>query len=196
MPTPFLNIAFPSAVARGATGGPEFLTDVVPLGSGDEQRNMRWAQARAKYNISTGIRTRLQMTDVIAHFRIMGGRAYSFPFQDWTDCDAANIAMVQVSSTVWQLVKVYTLGSGTYTRTITKPMPGTVVTKVNGSIVTPSNIDYLTGLVTFASAPAQTPTATFSFYVPVRYDMDHLPIQADAYDKQIVSQIDLIEVRE
>jgi len=196
MPTPFLNTPFPDAVAKGATGGPTFLTDVVTLGSSAEQRNICWEQAKCKFNIGTGIRTRAQMAAVVAHFRVVKGRAYSFPFKDWSDYDAADVQTVQVSSTVYQLVKRYSTTGGTHVRTITKPKSGTVVVKVNGSIVTPASIDYLTGRVTFSSAPAQTPTASFEFYVPVRFDMDHLPIQVESWDQQTVTQIDLIEVPE
>jgi len=194
MPTPFQNIPFPSAVARGASGGPGFMTEIVSLGSGAEQRNIRWAQARAHYNISTGIRTREEMAQVIAHFRNVFGRAYSFPFQDWTDYVATAVPMVSVTATVWQLVKTYSIGPSTYTRTITKPMSGSVAITVNGTTVTPANINYATGLVTFASAPAATPVASFQFYVPVRYDIDQLPVTAEAYTKQVVNQIDLVEV--
>lgn len=196
MTTPFINVPFPDAVAKGATGGPQFLTDVVTLGSSAEQRNICWAQAKCKFNIGTGIRTRAQMAAVIAHFRVAMGKAYSFPFKDWSDFDATDQQMVQVSSTVYQLVKRYTLGGGRHIRTITKPMSGSVVVKVSGSVVTPASIDYLTGLVTFSAAPGATPTATFQFYVPVRFDMDHLPIQVENYDQQTVTQIDLVEVPE
>ena len=61
MPQPFLDIAFPNAVARGATGGPGFSTNVVTLGSGSERRNIQWSNARGDWNISTGIRTRAEM---------------------------------------------------------------------------------------------------------------------------------------
>ena len=196
MPTPFLNTPFPDAVAKGATGGPTFLTDVVTLGSGDEQRNICWEQAKCKFNIGTGIRTRAQMAAVVSHFRVVMGRGYSFPFKDWSDFDVTDVQMVQVSSTVYQLVKRYSVAGGTHVRTITKPKSGTVVVKVNGSVVTPTSTDNLTGRVTFSSPPAQTPTASFEFYVPVRFDMDHLPIQVESWDQQTVTQIDLVEVRE
>ena len=196
MTTPFINTPFPDAVARGATGGPTFLTDVVSLGSGDEQRNICWEQAKCKFNIGTGIRTRVQMAAVVSHFRVVMGRAYSFPFKDWSDYDATDQQMVQISPTIYQLVKRYSLGSGQHIRTITKPVSGSVVVKVNGSVVTPASIDYLTGRVTFASAPAAAPTATFQFCVPVRFDMDHLPIQVESFDQQTVTQIDLVEVPE
>jgi uncharacterized protein (TIGR02217 family) len=196
MPQPFLDIAFPNAVARGATGGPGFSTNVVTLGSGSERRNIQWANARGEWNISTGIRTRAEMQAVIAHFYVVKGRGYSFRFKDWNDYQAADVPMVQVTSTVWQLVKRYNLGGYEHVRMITKPVSGTVTIKVGGSPVTPSDIDHLTGLVTFASPPGSAPTATFEFDVPVRFDTDKLPVQANAWDQQIVPQIALVEVLE
>jgi uncharacterized protein (TIGR02217 family) len=50
--------------------------------------------------------------------------------------------------------------------------------------------------VTFASAPGSAPTATFQFDVAARFDTDKLPVQANAWDQQVVPQINLIEVKE
>jgi hypothetical protein len=88
------------------------------------------------------------------------------------------------------------VGGYEHVRTITKPVLGTVAVKIGGSPVTPSSIDHQTGLVTFGSAPGSAPTATFQFDVPVRFDTDSLPVQANAWDQQIVSAIDLVEVLE
>ncbi len=110
MPQPFLDITFPNAVARGATGGPGFSTNVVTLGSGSERRNIQWSNGRGEWNISTGIRTRAEMQAVIAHFYVVKGRGYSFRFKDWNDYQAADVAMVQVTPTLWQLVKRYNIG--------------------------------------------------------------------------------------
>lgn len=196
MPQPFLDIAFPPFVARGATGGPSFSTNVAGLASGAEERNILWANARGKWNISTGIRTREQMLDVIAFFHVVKGRGYSFRFKDWNDYAATDQLMVEVTPTVWQLVKRYAIGGFEHVRTITKPAAGTVAVKIGGVPTTPFGIDHLTGRVTFASPPSSAPTASFVFDVPVRFDTDHLPVQAQAFDQQVVSQIDLIEVRE
>lgn len=133
---------------------------------------------------------------LIAHFYIVKGRAYSFRFKDWTDYQATDQAMAEVTPTVWQLVKRYNIGGYEHVRTITKPVLGTVAIKVGGSPVVPSEIDYLTGLVTFGSTPGSAPTASMEFDVPVRFDTDKLPVQANAWDQQIVSQINLIEVKE
>ena len=196
MPLPFRNISFPPYVARGATGGPSFSTNVVTLASGAEERNILWANARGKWNISTGIRTREQMLDVIAFFHVVKGRAYSFRFKDWNDYSATGQTMVEITPTVWQLVKRYSIGGFEHLRTITKPVVGTVAVLVGGIPTVPSGIDYLTGQLTFAAAPGSPPTASFEFDVPVRFDTDHLPVQANAFDQHVVSQIDLVEVRE
>jgi uncharacterized protein (TIGR02217 family) len=196
MPTPFKDHPFPLAIAKGSSGGPGFNTTVVPLASGDEGRNINWSMSRAEYDISTGIRNREDMALVQAHFYVMYGKAYSFPFRDWADYQAADVAMVMVSSTVFQLVKRYTIGADEFIRTITKPIVSTVAIKVSGSPVTPSVINRLTGLVTFASPPGATPTATFQFDVPVRFDTDKLPVQNNAYSQLTVTSIPLIEVHE
>lgn len=196
MPQPFLDIAFPGSVGRGATGGPGFSTQIVTLASGAEQRNVNWSQARGRWNISTGIRDRADMAAVIAHFHVVKGRAFSFRFRDWNDFDAVDQTMVQVTSTTWQLVKRYSRSGFEHVRTITKPVSGSVVTRVGGSVVTPASINLLTGVVTFAGAPGSAPTASFQFDVPVRFDTDSLPVQANAWDMQVVSNIDLVEVLE
>ncbi|MDI3470376.1 MAG: Gene Transfer Agent (GTA) ORFG12 [Pseudolabrys sp.] len=196
MPQAFRDISFPPYVARGATGGPSFSTNVVALASGAEERNILWANSRGKWNISTGIRTREQMLEVIAFFHVVKGRGYSFRLKDWNDYDASDQVMVEITSTEWQLVKRYNIGGFEHIRTITKPVIGTVTVKIAGSPVAPAGIDYLTGQVTFASAPPSSPNASFEFDVPVRFDADHLPVQANAWDQQVVSQIDLVEVRE
>jgi uncharacterized protein (TIGR02217 family) len=196
VPQPFRDISFPPYVARGATGGPSFSTSVVALASGAEERNILWANSRGKWNISTGIRTREQMLEVIAFFHVVKGRGYSFRLKDWNDYDASDQVMVEITPTAWQIVKHYNIGGFEHIRTITKPVVGTVTVKIAGSPVVPAGIDHLTGQVTFASAPGSSPTASFEFDVPVRFDTDHLPVQANAWDQQVVSQIDLIEVRE
>ena len=104
MPQPFLDISFPPFIARGATGGPAFSTTVVTLASGAEQRNALWAGARGRWNISTGIRTRAQMLDVIAFFHIVKGRAWSFRFKDWNDYEiTTDTAMEEIAPTVWRI---------------------------------------------------------------------------------------------
>lgn len=193
--TGFHDVRFPDAIARGAIGGPEFSTDVIAVASGYEQRNVNWSAARAKFDISTGIRTREQMAEVIAFFRARRGRAYGFRFRDWNDFEATGEALASTADPlVWQLRKQYVSGPSAEQRAITKPEIGTVVVRVDGDPVAVT-VDHLTGLVTFPTALAAQPYADFSFDVPVRFDADHLPVTAVAYHIQQVSSIQLVEVR-
>lgn len=192
----FHEVSFPQAIARGATGGPEYLTDVVSLRSGYEQRNSVWSIARAKYNVGTGIRTREQMAQVIAFFRARKGRAYGFRFRDWGDFEVTAQAMQATADPlVFQLVKTYGDSVNPETRVIKKPVAGTIVVSIGGAVVTPSSIDATTGLVAFASAPASTPIASFQFDVPVRFDTDKIEVQTDAYTIQQAPSIPIVEVR-
>lgn len=193
--TGFHDVRFPDAVARGATGGPEFSTDIIAVASGFEQRNVNWLAARAKYDISTGIRTREQMAEVIAFFRARKGRAYGFRFRDWNDFEAeAQPLAATADPLVWQITKQYASGPSAEQRVITKPEAGTVVVRVSGNPVS-VDVDPLTGLVTFSSVPGAQPYADFGFDVPVRFDTDHLPVVAVAYHIQQVTSIALVEIR-
>lgn len=144
--TGFHNVRFPDAIARGATGGPEYSTDIVSVASGFEQRNVNWSAARARYDIGTGIRTREQMAEVISFFRARKGRAYGFRFRDWTDFETTGQAMLATaSSTVWQLVRRYPSGPVEDVRAVTKPEAGSIVVRVSGAVVAGLTIDHLTG---------------------------------------------------
>lgn len=193
--TGFHDVRFPDAVARGATGGPEYSTDVVSVASGYEQRNQNWDLARGRWDISTGIRTREQMAEVVAFFRARKGRAYGFRFKDWSDFQADGQALAPTGSPlILQLVKRYASGGSEEARVITKPVPGTVVVRIDGNVVSPA-IDDLTGRVTFDIEPAAQPYADFEFDVPVRFDSDHLAVTLRHFDSAIVPSIPLIEIR-
>lgn len=194
--TGFHDIRFPDAIARGATGGPEYSTDIVSVASGYEQRNVNWSAARARYDVGTGIRTREQMAEVIAFFRARKGRAYGFRFRDWTDFEAAGQAMLATASpTVWQLVRRYPSGPVQDVRAVTKPEAGTVIVRVGGAVVAGLTVDHVTGRVTFPSTPSAQPYADFRFDVPCRFDTDHLPVVATAFHLQQVSSIAIVEIR-
>lgn len=161
---------FPDKVSFGATGGPAFNTDVVVVESGQEQRNQVWSQGRASYEVSHAARLPEQYEPLQAYFRAMRGRLHSFRFKDWSDYTAteAQGAFVEITSTTFQMVKVYTAGSQTESRTISKPVLNSV-TVVGG---TSPVVDYTTGIVTVDSG---TPTAwSGEFDVPCRFDTDQM----------------------
>src|SRR5471030_2821848 len=109
----FIEIQFPNDISYGATGGPIYSSDVVSLFSGHEQRNSNWKNARAKYNIASGVKTEKQWQVLIAFFRARRGKAIGFRFKDWSDYSAVGqqIGIGDGVKTDFQLVKFYTSGS-------------------------------------------------------------------------------------
>jgi uncharacterized protein (TIGR02217 family) len=195
----FVEVAFPSDIAYGSAGGPEYSTDIVITHGGYEHRNINWVQARAKYNVAHGIKTQTQLDALIAFFRARKGRANGFRFKDWSDYKATAQAIGTGNNKIFQLVKTYTSGGITETRTITKPVSGTVVAYIN-SVPQASgaySIDITNGKITFVSAPANAAiiTADFEFDVPVRFDTDRLSATLDSYGVNSWSDIPLVEIR-
>jgi uncharacterized protein (TIGR02217 family) len=205
---PFDNIRFPTAIARGRSGGPERRTDVVLTASGREHRNSRWADSRRKYNVGYGIKSLADIEQVIAFFEERRGRLHAFRFKDHADfkscsANATPTASDQVigtgtgTKTTFQLAKTYGSGARKYARDITAPVSGTVLVAVNGAATTSFTVDDTTGLVIFVSAPAAAAniTAGFEFDVPVRFDTDELAINLSHFEAGDIPEIALIEVR-
>lgn len=196
----FVEVQFPIDIAYGSSGGPEYSTDVVIMQSGHEQRNINWAQARARYNVAHGVKTQEQLDALIAFFRARKGKAHGFRFKDWTDHSAVAqaIGTGNGSATQFQLVKAYASGSVTETRTVTKPVSGTVSIYLNSVLQTGGvSVNYATGVVTFASAPGSgvAIAADFEFDVPVRFDTDRLSASLDSYGSHSWLDIPLVEIR-
>ena len=95
-------------------------------------------------------------------------------------------------------MKRYASGAQSWTRTITKPVAGTVRIAVGG-VEQPSgwSVDATTGIVTFGAAPSAgiAITAGFEFDVPVRFDSDALDVTLDLERLGSITSIPLLEIR-
>ena len=205
----FHEVRFPDDISRGARGGPERRTQIVELASGDEERNASWANSRRRYDVAYGIRRADDLAAVVAFFEARNGRLHGFRFKDWADQKSGlpsaaispndqEIGTGDGATTAFQLVKRYASGSQTWTRTITKPVAGTVrialggVEQNSGWTVAPT-----TGVVSFDTAPAAgvAVTAGFAFDVPVRFDTDVLDVTLDLERLGSITSIPLLEIR-
>ena len=198
----FAEIQFPSDISYGATGGPIYSTDVVTMFSGHEQRNSNWKNARAKYNIASGVKTEKQWQALIAFFRACKGKAIGFRFKDWSDYSAVaqQSGIGDGLTTEFQLVKFYSSGSAAVVaRIIKKPVAGTVKIHINNNLRGTMNysINYSTGIVSFTEAPVSGViiTADFEFDVPVRFDTDELQLSLDSFNSASWNSIPLVEIR-
>jgi uncharacterized protein (TIGR02217 family) len=205
----FHEVRFPDDISRGARGGPERRTQIVELASGDEERNASWANSRRRYDIAYGIRRADDLAAVVAFFEARNGRLHGFRFKDWADhksCLPSQtpgptdqvIGTGDGATTAFQLVKRYASGGQTWTRTITKPVAGSVRIAVDGADqVSGWSVGNATGLVTFDTAPATgvAVTAGFAFDVPVRFDTDALDVTLDLERLGSITSIPLLEIR-
>jgi uncharacterized protein (TIGR02217 family) len=205
----FHEVRFPDNISRGARGGPERRTQIVELASGDEERNAAWANSRRRYDVSYGIRRADDLAAVVGFFEARNGRLHGFRFMDWSDYKSGlpsnvpspldqPIGTGDGTTTGFQLVKRYTSGAQGWTRTITKPVAGSVRVAL-ASVEQPSgwSVDPTTGLVTFAAPPGAdvAVTAGFEFDVPVRFDSDTLDVTLDIERLGSITSIPLVELR-
>ena len=205
----FHEVRFPENISRGARGGPQRRTQIVELASGAEERNASWANSRRRYDVAYGIRRVDDIAAVVAFFEARNGRLYGFRFKDWADhksCAPSGnpepndqlIGIGDGEQTEFQLTKAYASGGQTWVRTITKPVTGTVRLALGGDeLISGWSIDAATGIVKFATAPAEGVAirAGFEFDVPVRFDTDTLDVTLDIERLGSITSIPLVELR-
>lgn len=195
---------FPEDISNGAKGGPAFKTDVFISQSGFEQRNMLWQDARCVYDVSHGIRDKLDMDEVLAFFYAMRGKATAFRFKDWSDYQLAaeNIGDGDGVTTAFQITKTYVSGGNEYVRLIKKivaaSVSGVTVNAVAKVETADFTVDYATGIITFNVAPGSghdIVIGALEFDVAVRFDTDNMAITLEAWQLESWDSISLVEVR-
>ncbi len=196
----FSEAQFPADISYGSAGGPEYSTDIVETHSGFEQRNSNWSQSRLVYNVSYGVKTKAQLSALIAFFRARKGQAQGFRFKDWTDYEAIGQTLAEIDATlgIYQLTKRYASGDEFHDRIICKPIADSV--KIYSDTVLQTSgyiLDETTGMITFNAPPTPETElqADFEFDVPVRFATDRLSSVLDDYGVYSVHDISLIEVR-
>jgi len=145
---------FPDPLTFGTVGGPEYNTSVITMASGHEQRNQNWAYPRHRYNAAPAVKTASDAATLLAFFHAVRGQADGFRFHDRSDDSATDQALTLTGGPTVQLVKTYTAGANTLTRTIAKPVSGAAF-EHNSSSYGGASVDTTTGVVTLtASATA------------------------------------------
>jgi uncharacterized protein (TIGR02217 family) len=205
----------PEGIEKGASGGPDFRTLIQESAAGQEQRIITWAQCRAKYDIAYGI---LHSDDPLGNYQAVltlfyghVGRAYPFRFKAWNDYQVGSerIGTGDGVTTQFQLAKTYDPskillgfnGPLHYLRDIVLPVASSLVISLLNTVShvsTPTTAYTLAagGLITLASAPSSTTEVWWSgeFDLPMRFDVDHLPVVMNEADLVHIGSIQLREV--
>ncbi len=205
--TAFHEVQFPPSLSYGARGGPAFNTTILQLASGYERRNQNWQVARASYDVSHAVKTQAQMDALRAFFYERRGRAYGFRFKDWADYKLPNDGDVRPTmmttdggtTTSFQIVKVYGSGTNNYTRTISKPVAGTVRLFADAVETFSFSVNTATGVVTLNAPLVGTTgkviTMQCEFDVPVRFDVDDMQVEVSDVEALAWGSIMLVEIR-
>lgn len=208
----FHDIRFPPSLSFGAVGGPERRTDIVTLANGFEERNAAWAQSRRRYDAGLGLRSMQDLEQVIAFFEARQGQLHSFRWKDWSDFKSAKadrdvqfddqfIGLGDGVLRRFQLVKTYQSGGHSVTRSVSKPVAGSVQIGLQGDALAVGqqvDIDHTTGIIEFEIPPAAglEITAGFEFDVPVRFDTPQIRISLANFNAGEVPDVPVIEVRQ
>lgn len=207
----FHEVRFPLRLSLVSSGGPVRRTDIVNLSNGREARNRRWANSRRAYDAGSGVRSLSDLYAVLDFFEARGGSHVGFRFKDPVDGSSARpgVAVTALDQRIgtgdgatvtFQLVKTYGDAAGSWTRTITKPVDGSVIVSVAGTVLPAHGFscDPETGLVTldeeFIPLSGQAVRAGFEFDVPVRFDTDRLDLNVEAFNAGRIPTIPLLEI--
>lgn len=209
----FHEVRFPDDIALGASGGPERRTEIVTLGSGYEQRNQRWADSRRKYDAGYGVHTLDQLAEVVAFFEERRGRLHGFRWRDYADYQSCapgslvaptdqSIGTGDGAEDDFQLVKAYGAAFAPWSRTVTKPVAGTVRVAVAGVELVEGvswTVDAATGVVTFGVGHiptiGQAVTAGYEFDVPMRFDTDQITVNLANFAQGDIPSIPVVEIK-
>lgn len=204
----FHDVRFPDRIAEGAEGGPEFSTSVIISSGGHEQRQGNWSVGRGRWNVATGLQDDDDLAVLIAFFRARAGRLHAFRFKDWSDyqLDRQVIGTTNGTLATFQISKTYVSGATAVTRSITRPVAGTVrcwvdgVERSLGAGASQFQVNVSGGVITLGTtlrALAAKPVEVLcQFDVPARFDTDTLPLRLTAFQIGEWSDIPVVEIRE
>lgn len=200
---------FPACPTYGFTVDPLILVKIVTLESGFERTTRKWRQALRTYSgMPVGQKPQADIEAVMYFYLALGAMSTAFRFKDWTDYKSCVLddeptpidQPVQVTTDQsperYRLVKNYSAGGFTHTRTISRPRGETIrVANEHGVEQTDWNLDEATGYIVPGGTFAGIPTAWGGeFDVYCRFD-GNFQIEISNFKIQTAT-VNLIEKRE
>jgi len=215
----FIEEQFPDQVSYGSSGGPGFDPKIIETDSGQFQIIVRRTQALRRFEPKEEVRSLTALTAVRDFYLAIGGVGVGFRYKDWSDYTTGTGGIVAHSyddeiigtgdgtEDEFALKKTYTQGIYTHTRTILKPVSGTVRVSLDDTEL-PANIggtDYTfatntaTGIVTITPAPAAALVvkAGCEFDTPVIFGPSVaklLSISIDFFEGGNIPELELLEI--
>lgn len=201
----FHNVRFPEDVSWGSRGGPMFKTQIFESFRGQEKRNIDWSQPIMRFNVAYGVKTDVQMLNLLNFFNARQGRAYGFRYKNWANYRISNapIATGDGYSTRLPMWKFYGFNGARHYKRLRKIVKGSVTNVGIGAAGTmvegvDYNINYETGEIALNNAPGYgipVYAATLEFDEAVRFDTDSMQSIIDGFNNQSLTDLPLIGVK-
>ncbi len=153
----FFEQQFPPRISADMSGGPRFLTSKAYTAGGQRITNRIDPYPVHDFVLAQPPRSGAQFEELRAFFWVVGGDADGFRLKDWSDYLAtqANTSTTLVAADVYQLNRIYTFGSRTFTRPIYKPVSGVKVFRTRAGstsdVTATTSVDTTTGQITVSS---------------------------------------------
>lgn len=196
-----MSLKFPENISEGATGGPQFNTEIITVASGGEKRNKVWSSPIYSFECAHGVKTQEQLDELIDFFYEASGRAYPFRFKNWAEYVLTkNKSELVRSGTNNETLTIYKKYSS-YTRKLTKIVDGTFKLYADDVLLLSGyNLDIETGIITLSNPSNYDQSVVFTceceYDFWCRFDTDTMFYSIDKYNVYSWGQIPLVEVRE
>lgn len=165
----FSNQQFPVNIAYGSQGGPRHSSSILEQPSGQRKVTTRWNGALRRWDAKYGIRKQSDLYAVYQFVLAHNGAEHTFRYRDPLDfssnsSDGSSSTVTMLDQTIgvgngvavdFQIIKTYTTGPMSTARVIQLPKTDTVLVAIGGVLQTEGvhyTLNYLTGIITFASA--------------------------------------------
>lgn len=207
----FHDVELPPGFQYGSAAGAGFATIVQETASGHEVRIARQSQGRHRLRLIKGLQTTAEAQALKRFALARRGALHSFKVRDESDFttnpdgfstpDGGDCAIGVgdgTSTGPFQLQKKYDDPFSPYFRTITLPVTGSVVVRLDGVLTSAFTVNGQGQVMLDTPAGSGVIiTAGCEFYVPVRFGLDFdqwAALQADAFNTWSLPSLDVIEV--
>lgn len=189
----FLDLEFPRSVSAGLVWAINWEGDLVIEGGGGVVTGTPWSEPLRDCDAAKACETEQQRKDLIAFFRIVQARRYSFKVRDWSDyiVEQSEGKLRTLTATTFQLYKRHTLDGLTSDQDITLPETDDpdepfVVYSAGPTPMTAGvhyTLDELTGILTTIGSPVVTPlTWKGPYFIRARFDTKRIALVAETLE--------------
>lgn len=199
----FFEERFPERIAMGARGGPRWKTAKAVTGAGFRNANKEWTSPLHVYNVAQAVKTAADFEEVRDFFMCVYGAFDGFRFKDFADYRAGTRGVCTlISGSTYQMGKTYSFGARSFTRTINKPVSGTIAiirtrAAVPSDITGSSTIDVTTGqVIVTGHVGGDTYTWTGEFDVPAAFVEDLLETELIGHAQNLLLSWTSIQIEE